>query len=96
MEFEELVRERRSIRGYKPDLMPKKLIRQIVDIASRAPSSMNTQPWQEHANIPETEVIMTCVAMGYPYDDFAANEVRASRVPADAIVSFVGFDDEDQ
>lgn len=47
---------------------------------------------REHANIPETEVIMTCMAMGHPYEDFAANEVRASRVPPEHIVSFVGFD----
>ena len=224
MEYEDLVRERRSIRGYKPDPVPRALIREIVEIASGAPSSMNTQPWhfhaitgepldriragntelmmagakpqreipvhgayagvhrerqvgiafqlfdamgirdnkerrtdwmmrgfrqfdapvsivvtfdkslelatvghfdlgavtyglclaawnrglgtvingqgimqsavvREHGNIPDTEVIMTCVAMGYPADNFAANDVKAPRVPADEIVSFVGFDD---
>lgn len=224
MEYEELVRERRSIRGYKPDPVPRELILEIVDVASAAPSSMNTQPWhfhvvtgepldriragntermmagakpqreipvegnydgvhrerqveiayqlfdameitddramrrdwmmrgfrqfdapvsivvtydrdlqlatvghfdlgavtyglvlaawdrglgtvingqgimqsavvREHANIPEDEVIMTCVAMGWPKDDFAANGVKARRVPADQLVSFVGFDD---
>lgn len=224
MEFEELVRQRRSIRGYRPDPVPKALITEIIEIASGAPSSMNTQPWhfhvltgepldrirrgntermmagakpqreipvngsytgihrdrqvqiayqlfdamgirddkarrtdwmmrgfrqfdapvsivvtydkslelatvghfdlgavtyglclaawdrglgtvingqgimqsdvvREHANIPETEVIMTCVAMGYPAEDFAANDVKAPRVPAADIVTFVGFDD---
>lgn len=224
MEFEELVRQRRSIRGYKPDPVPKALLREIIEIASGAPSSMNTQPWhfhvvtgepleriragntekmmagakpqreipvegayqgvhrdrqveiayqlfdamgirddkamrtdwmmrgfrqfdapvsivvtydrdlqlatvghfdlgavtyglclaawnrglgtvingqgimqsavvREHANIPETEIIMTCVAMGWPRDDFAANDVKAPRVPADKIATFVGFDD---
>ncbi len=223
MEFEELVRQRRSIRGYKPDPVPKDVILEIVDLAVAAPSSMNTQPWhfhvvtgeplerirrgntelmmagakpkreieahgayegvhrdrqveiayqlfdamgirddkvmrkdwmmrgfrqfdapvsivvtydraldmatighfdlgavtyglclaawdrglgtvingqgimqsgvvREHANIPEDEVIMTCVAMGYPADEFAANDVRSSRVPAQTIASFVGFD----
>ena len=48
---------------------------------------------REHANIPENEVIMTCVAMGWPDEDFAANHVRSTRVPADDIVTFVGFDD---
>jgi nitroreductase len=224
VEFEELVRQRRSIRGYRPDPVPKALITEIIEIASGAPSSMNTQPWhfhvltgepldrirrgntermmagakpqreipvngsytgihrdrqvqiayqlfdamgirddkarrtdwmmrgfrqfdapvsivvtydkslelatvghfdlgavtyglclaawdrglgtvingqgimqsdvvREHANIPETEVIMTCVAMGYPAEDFAANDVKAPRVPAADIVTFVGFDD---
>ena len=223
MEFEELVRERRSIRGYKPDPVPREVILEIVELAGAAPSSMNTQPWhfhvvtgepleqirrgntdlmmagakpkreieahgayegvhrdrqveiahqlfdamgirddkemrrdwmmrgfrqfdapvsivvtfdraldmatighfdlgavtyglclaawdrglgtvingqgimqsgvvREHANIPEDEVIMTCVALGYPADEFAANDVRSTRVPADSIASFVGFD----
>ncbi len=224
MEYEELVRQRRSIRGYKPDPVPKELILEIIEVASGAPSSMNTQPWhfhvvtgepldriragntermmagakpqreipvegnydgvhrerqveiayqlfdamgitddramrkdwmmrgfrqfdapvsivvtydrdlqlatvghfdlgavtyglvlaawdrglgtvingqgimqsavvREHANIPEDEVIMTCVAMGWPNDEFAANDVKAHRVPAEKLVSFVGFDD---
>lgn len=223
MEFEELVRQRRSIRGYRPDPVPKELIWEIVEIASGAPSSMNTQPWhfhvltgepldriragntelmmagaapqreipvegnydgvhrdrqveiayqlfdamgitddrerrrdwmmrgfrqfdapvsivvtydrdlqlatvghfdlgavtyglclaawdrglgtvingqgimqsavvREHAGIPDDEVIMTCVAMGWPDETFAANHVKAARVPAQDIVTFVGFD----
>ncbi|MCP3990483.1 MAG: nitroreductase [Actinomycetia bacterium] len=49
MDFESLVQERRSIRGYKPDPVPKEVIEKIVSIAKRAPSSMNTQPWHLHA-----------------------------------------------
>jgi nitroreductase len=45
MLFDEVVLGRRSIRGYKPDPVPKKLIREIIELAMRAPSSMNTQPW---------------------------------------------------
>ncbi len=48
MEFETLVKERRSIRGYKPDPVPRKVIEEIVEIAKGAPSSMNTQPWYLH------------------------------------------------
>jgi len=48
MDFETLATERRSIRGYKSDPVPKKIIREIIDIAKRAPSSMNTQPWFFH------------------------------------------------
>ena len=215
---------RRSIRGFKPDPVPKDLIREVVQMASRAPSSMNTQPWyfhavsgdaldsiragnternlagvpasreirmhgpyegvhrerqkaiagqlfdamdiawgdkerrrdwvlrgfrqfdapvsivvtfdatledndiaifdcgavtnclvncawsrglgavingqgimqspvvREHAQIPDTEIIMSCVAMGFPRDDFAANDVVSTRRPVDEVVSFVGFD----
>ena len=225
MDFEELVASRRSIRGYKPDPVSKELMAEIVEIAKRAPSSMNTQPWnfhvitgapleliregntermlagasvdreikmsshgyqgihrerqieiavqlfeamgiergdkprrqdwvmrgfrqfdapvsvvvtvdkaladdtvahfdcgaatyglvlaatskglgcvingqgimqssvvREHANIPEDEVIMTCVAMGWPNTEFVANDVVSRRAANDETASFVGFD----
>ncbi len=45
MQYDEVVRGRRSIRGYKPDPVPKALIREVIELAMRAPSSLNTQPW---------------------------------------------------
>jgi nitroreductase len=224
MEFETLVAERRSIRGYKKDPVPKELIREVIEVAKGAPSSMNTQPWffhvitgepldriregntermlagikpqreiptheayagvhrqrqvdiavklfeamgierddkprrqdwvmrgfrqfdapvsivmtydkslepatiahfdlgavtyglvlaawerglgtvingqgimqsavvREHARIPDEQVIMTCIAMGYPDYDFEANDVKSDRTPIDDIVTFTGFD----
>ena len=224
MDYNDIVHERRSIRGYLQKPVPRELIEEIIDLAKRAPSSMNTQPWhfhvitgeplerirkgntekmmsgsavdreikmnhgyegphrerqieiavqlfeamgiarddkpkrqgwvmrgfrqfdapvsivitvdkaladdtiahfdcgaatyglvlaawskglgsvingqgimqssvvRENANIPEDEVIMTCVAMGYPSDEFVANEVKSRRVANDQVASFVGFD----
>ena len=48
MDFEELVTARKSIRGYKPDPVPKDLIDKVINIAKKAPSSINTQPWYVH------------------------------------------------
>jgi nitroreductase len=45
MQFDDVVLGRRSIRGFKPDPVPKALIKEIIAIAMRAPSSLNTQPW---------------------------------------------------
>jgi nitroreductase len=224
VQFDEVILKRRSIRGYKPDPIPKEVIREIVALATRAPSSMNTQPWhlhvvtgepldriragnterntagvpasreirmhgayegvhrkrqieiaaqlfevmgiewtdkvrrrdwvmrgfrqfdapvsivitfdksltnndiaifdcgavvnclvnaawsrglgavingqgimqspvvREHAGIPDDQVIMSCVAMGYPADDFSANDVVSQRRAVDEVVNFVGFD----
>ena len=223
MSFEDVVKSRQSVRGYKTDPVPRELIEEIIDTARRAPSSMNTQPWHIHvvtgealdevrtrnmkemaagakpkrdiyshgeyegvhrfrqvaiakklfgamgiaredkdkrqdwvmrgfrqfdapvsmvltydrdldpgavvhfdlgalcygivlaawdrglgtvingqgimrsdivrevADIPDNEVIMTCIAMGYPDDSFAANTVRADREEIDSFVRFVGF-----
>ena len=224
MEYDEVVLGRRSIRGYLPRPVPQSLIREVIEIAIRAPSSLNTQPWnfyvvtgepldkiragnternlagvpdsrefrghgayqgehrqrqkeiaaqlfeameiawddkerrrdwvlrgfrqfdapvsivvtydrsihggdiapfdcgavtnalvnaawsrglgcvinsqgimqspvvREHARIPDDEVIMICVAMGFPDDGFPANAVISQRKPVDDAVAFVGFD----
>jgi nitroreductase len=48
MDFEELVHSRRSVRGFKAVPVPRSVIEEIIEIAKRAPSSMNTQPWHVH------------------------------------------------
>ena len=53
---------------------------------------MQSSVVRENANIPTDQVIMTCVAMGYPDEDFVANHVQSRRAPGDAVASFVGFD----
>jgi nitroreductase len=45
LSYDEVVAGRRSIRGYRPEPVPKALIREVLDLAMRAPSSLNTQPW---------------------------------------------------
>ena len=45
MEFDDVILGRRSIRGYKADPVPRALIEEIIGLAMRSPSSMNTQPW---------------------------------------------------
>jgi nitroreductase len=201
MTYDDVVLGRRSIRGYKPDPVPKSVIKEVIALALRAPSSLNTQPWnfhviagepldriragnternlagvphsrefrtqgeyggahrerqigvakqlfdapvsivvtydrsihgsdigpfdcgavvnalvnaawsrglgcvinsqgimqspvvREHGAIPDDEVIMICVAMGYPDDSFPANAVVSERKSVDEAVVFVGFDD---
>jgi nitroreductase len=48
MEFDALARTRRSVRGFKPQPVPRAVIEEIIEVAKRAPSSMNTQPWHVH------------------------------------------------
>ena len=48
MELEQAIRERRSIRGFLDKPVPKELLEDIIALANRAPSSMNTQPWHLH------------------------------------------------
>jgi nitroreductase len=48
MEFQQLIRERKSIRGYLDKPVPRATIDEIIEVAKWAPSSMNTQPWYVH------------------------------------------------
>ena len=43
--YDDVVLGRRSIRGYKPDPVPRAVVREVIEMAMRAPSSLNTQPW---------------------------------------------------
>lgn len=48
MEYDDVVQQRRSIRGYLNKPVPKALIREVLALALRAPTSYNTQPWHFH------------------------------------------------
>jgi nitroreductase len=46
MEVLEGIETRRSIRGFKPDPIPKDVINKILEAVSNTPSYTNTQPWE--------------------------------------------------
>lgn len=41
-----VIRGRRSVRGFLPTPVPQETILEILDVAARAPSGTNTQPWK--------------------------------------------------
>lgn len=41
-----LVVERRSIRRFRPDPVPRQLVVKVLDVARHAPSAANSQPWE--------------------------------------------------
>jgi nitroreductase len=45
MNYDDVVLGRRSIRGYQQKPVPPALIKEVLALAMRSPSSMNTQPW---------------------------------------------------
>ena len=48
MRYEEVINDRRSARGYLDKPVPKAVLEEVIKLATRAPSSMNTQPWHFH------------------------------------------------
>lgn len=45
MEFYDVVKARRSIRGYKSDPVPEDALKKIAEAVSLSPSACNIQPW---------------------------------------------------
>lgn len=48
MNIDQAIRDRRSIRGFTDEPVSRELLEEIIELANRAPSSMNTQPWHLH------------------------------------------------
>ncbi len=44
--FLDLVKKRRSVRSFKPDPLPDRVVEQIIEAARFAPSGANSQPWE--------------------------------------------------
>ena len=54
MDIRRVIKERRSIRKFKPDQVPENLIREILEEARWSPSWGNTQPWEFYVVSGET------------------------------------------
>ena len=48
MSLDDALKARRSVRAFRPDPVPRALIEEILQVASRAPSGTNIQPWKIH------------------------------------------------
>ena len=46
MQVFDAINKRSSIRGFKPDPVPKAVVSEILEAAVRAPSALNSQPWE--------------------------------------------------
>jgi nitroreductase len=46
MDLFDAIRERRSVRAFKPDPVPRETVEEILRLAANAPSAINLQPWE--------------------------------------------------
>lgn len=77
MEFEAVVRARRSVRAFRPDPVPRAVIEEVIATATLAPSGTNIQPWKVH-------VVAGAVRDELERAVLAHRETR----PADAVAEF--------
>ena len=57
--IEKAISERRSIRAFLNTPVPRELIERLLDIAARAPSGTNMQPWRAHVVVGEAKEKVT-------------------------------------
>ena len=48
MDLINAIQERRSVRAFKPDPVPRQKVEEILRLTIRAPSAINLQPWEFH------------------------------------------------
>lgn len=72
MDIKEAVLTRKSIRGFKPDPVPKQVLKEIIEASVRAPSSDNSQPWE------------ICVLQGEAFDKIKEDNIKAMEAGADS------------
>lgn len=53
MELFEAIKSRMSIRGFKPDPVPKEVLSELLRVATRSPSGVNCQPWEIYVVVGE-------------------------------------------
>ncbi|MFO8100633.1 MAG: nitroreductase [Dehalococcoidia bacterium] len=46
MDISEAIRKRKSIRGFKPDPIPRDIIAKVLELGTKSPSAENGQPWE--------------------------------------------------
>jgi len=70
MNVDEALKTRISIRAFKPDPLPERLVREIVDVARYAPSGGNLQPWRVIAVAgAERDAVVALAQANLPGDD---------------------------
>ncbi|MGC9397846.1 MAG: nitroreductase family protein [Anaerolineae bacterium] len=84
--FEQLLRTRHSVRRFRPDPVLRSLVRQLLELATLAPSAHNAQPWR--FAVLTTPAVRRRLAQAMAADfrrDLEADGVPPARV--DALVS---------
>lgn len=68
---DDAIRSRRSVRAFLPDPVPETVIRELLEVALRAPSGTNTQPWQIHVLTGATKQRLSEAILEVYWDDEA-------------------------
>jgi len=63
----EAIKERRSIRDFKPDPVPQQTLARILEAGNMAPSAGNVQPWHFYVFLKKESIHQLAVRCGQPW-----------------------------
>lgn len=87
--FLDLIRERRSIRRYRPDAVPDDLLEEVLTAATWAPSAHNRQPWRfAVVRSPEGKAALAEAMGARLREDLEADGAPAEVIAADVSRSY--------
>ena len=64
MKVSDAILSRRSMRIFKPNPVPEEKIRRIIEVAKRAASNVNLQPWRLYVTMGEARKRLSALAEG--------------------------------
>lgn len=78
--IEAAVEQRHSVRAFRVDPVSQEVVRQILNVARRAPSGTNTQPWKVY--VLTGSKLQECVSLACTaFDEVAADPSKAAQYP---------------
>jgi len=80
MSVPEVIRRRRTVRGFKPDPVPEEIVRELARLATCAPSSWNLQPWRI--------VVVTDEAVRLALQRASYNQKQVGEAPVTFVFAF--------
>ena len=81
MNLEEAIASRRSIREFLPDPVSKDTLHNILEVASRAPSGTNIQPWKVIVVTGEDQARLTRAIMDYRLEEAKVEKPKDTKMP---------------
>ncbi|HET6416377.1 MAG TPA: nitroreductase [Polyangiales bacterium] len=78
-DLDRAIRERRSVRGFRPEPVPREVLEEVFELAQRAPSNCNVQPWRVYVALGErVEALRRALV-----EAVSAGEASAAMAPVD-------------
>ena len=81
MKLDDAIAGRRSMREFLPDPVPQGTVHRILEIASRAPSGTNIQPWKVIVVTGDDQAKVTKAIMDYRLEEAKADAPKDTKMP---------------